>query len=378
MIIFGASARAAAFSALRAGLRPWCADLFADRDLQARCPVRRIAGGQYPSIFAQLVTEAPATPWMYTGGLENRPALVTRVSRRRHLWGCDAESLRKARSPRFLFQLLTQSDLPCPRLWEDKSQSPSPGRWLMKSRAGSGGFGVRFFDAELVRHKERIYIQEFIEGESCSSVFVGDGHRARLLGTTRQLVGQAWLHASAFHYCGSIGPLGLSEAARKRLQRLGHVLAVGCGLRGLFGIDFILRDHVPWLVEVNPRYTASIEVLEHATGMRALKLHQGVFAGTLVKDGPAEDGPTPAVVGKAILFSRAALVFPADGPWQATLDPPTAITQMPAFGDIPSTGERIAIGRPILTCFAKAATVMACLEQLQQVAAHLDRVLFGA
>ena len=30
VVIFGASVRAAAFSALRAGLRPWCADLFAD------------------------------------------------------------------------------------------------------------------------------------------------------------------------------------------------------------------------------------------------------------------------------------------------------------------------------------------------------------
>ncbi len=32
LLIFGASARAAAFSALRAGLQPWCADLFADAD----------------------------------------------------------------------------------------------------------------------------------------------------------------------------------------------------------------------------------------------------------------------------------------------------------------------------------------------------------
>jgi len=32
VLIVGASARAAAFSALRAGLRPWCADLFADLD----------------------------------------------------------------------------------------------------------------------------------------------------------------------------------------------------------------------------------------------------------------------------------------------------------------------------------------------------------
>ena len=42
LILFGASTRAAAFSALRAGLRPWCADLFADADLQAHCPAMRL------------------------------------------------------------------------------------------------------------------------------------------------------------------------------------------------------------------------------------------------------------------------------------------------------------------------------------------------
>ena len=31
LLLFGASTRAAAFSALRAGLKPWCVDLFADR-----------------------------------------------------------------------------------------------------------------------------------------------------------------------------------------------------------------------------------------------------------------------------------------------------------------------------------------------------------
>ena len=48
LLIFGASTRAAAFSALRAGLRPWCADLFGDADLVSRCPTIRMPAGDYP------------------------------------------------------------------------------------------------------------------------------------------------------------------------------------------------------------------------------------------------------------------------------------------------------------------------------------------
>src|SRR5215470_4944989 len=94
--ILGASARAAAFSALRAGLRPCCIDLFADRDLQNRCPVDRLIG-RYPHSFLDHRDAAPPGPWMYTGGLENWPQLVRRLTDRRILWGNSAATLRRAR-----------------------------------------------------------------------------------------------------------------------------------------------------------------------------------------------------------------------------------------------------------------------------------------
>ena len=48
LAILGASARAAAQSAIRAGLSPWCADLFADRDLCAMASVARCERHDYP------------------------------------------------------------------------------------------------------------------------------------------------------------------------------------------------------------------------------------------------------------------------------------------------------------------------------------------
>ena len=49
LILIGASVRAAAFSALRAGLRPWCADLFGDLDLRQRCPSVVVPAERYPA-----------------------------------------------------------------------------------------------------------------------------------------------------------------------------------------------------------------------------------------------------------------------------------------------------------------------------------------
>jgi predicted ATP-grasp superfamily ATP-dependent carboligase len=191
------------------------------------------------------------------------------------------------------------------------------------------------------------------------------------LGVTQQLVGESWLHAAPCHYCGSIGPLALDRHTLKHFQRLGTALA-GLHLLGLFGVDCILRKGVPWPVEVNPRYTASAEVLEHVAATPLLALHRRVFDASAPQLPPAS-APLPGILGKAILFARRALTFPANGPWTATLRRPGDLWEVPAFADIPHAGEHIEAGRPVLTFFARAGSVRDCLAQLRQSAADLDR-----
>jgi hypothetical protein len=97
LILVGASARAAAFSALRAGLEPYAIDCFADRDLAAVCPAVRI--DRYPHDFEPALARAPHAPWIYTGGLENHPRLVERLARLRPLLGNAGRGLQEARQP---------------------------------------------------------------------------------------------------------------------------------------------------------------------------------------------------------------------------------------------------------------------------------------
>src|SRR5438105_318768 len=157
-------------------------------------------------------------------------------------------------------------------------------------------------------------------------------------------------------------------------MRMGAVLAAGCGLRGLFGVDGVLRDGAFWPVEVNPRYTASVEVLEYATGLSALGHHRRAFDESAPV--PAV-GPATGVVGKAILYARASAVFPADGPWRATLEHRGPVTEMPAFADLPHAGNRVEAGRPVLTLLVRAATEEACLAALRTQADEVERGLYS-
>jgi uncharacterized protein len=126
------------------------------------------------------------------------------------------------------------------------------------------------------------------------------------------------------------------------------------------------------VLEVNPRYTASTEVLERAGGCSMLKLHRAVFEGR-----PAQSSRCPApaaVVAKGILYAAQPLVFPDPGPWSESLKGPI---ENAGYADIPSPGEMIQRGQPVLTIFASASTADACLRILHRRVRDLDHRLWG-
>jgi predicted ATP-grasp superfamily ATP-dependent carboligase len=368
VILMGASVRALAASALRAGLVPWCADLFGDVDLARACAARVLPLAQYPGGFVALARDAPNVPWMYTGGIENAPELVDQMPRR--LWGIGGEALRAARDPQGLQAL----GLPLPALATTPDERDARRRWLLKPLRSSGGLEIRPWQAGMAFDASQYYLQELRAGVPCSAVFLGraDG-TARLVGASRQIIGATWLHARPFLYAGSIGPLPLPPRIEAAVRRWGEVLASALGLRGIFGCDFLLDDDRAWLLEVNPRYTASVEILERASGEALLASHVAAFAG---RASTASLPQVEGVHGKAVLYAREAMRFPERGPWLDALDMPLASLHV-AYADIPRAGSVIARGRPVLTFFAAGGDSAACEGHLREIARDLDRRLWG-
>jgi predicted ATP-grasp superfamily ATP-dependent carboligase len=201
---------------------------------------------------------------------------------------------------------------------------------------------------------------------------------AKLLGVTEQLVGAAWCGARGFQYCGSLGPLRLSSATMQRFRRLGDCLASEFQLAGLFGVDAILNRRGIWPVEVNPRYTASIEVLERALGIHAVRDHVEACSGGVLPGLPATPAPPAEWCGKAILFAqhgveiddrRSRLVERAND--LGRIGNPSYAEAWPSLADIPPIGSRIAPHRPIMTLLAAGRNRKDVLVQLPRSA--LDR-----
>lgn len=356
VVILGASVRAAAHSSRRAGLCPWGIDLFADRDLAALGPSIRADAGSYPAGLFRAASEAPAGPWFYTGALENHPDLIDDLASRRPLWGVSGDGLRAARDPLAWAAVLGRRGLPAPEARRSPDGLPTDGSWLVKPLASAGGRGVRPWTGRAAGGGGGVYYQRRVAGTTLAATFVGRAGGACLAGVTWQWVGRP---GAAFGYRGSVGPVETGHALRSQIARIGEILSGEFGLRGLFGVDLVSDGRAAWPVEVNPRYTASVEVLEWATGRPLLAEHRAAFepgAGT------TRAGRGPGVVGKAIVY--------ATSPCQAPeLDVPRASGEdgpMPAIADVPGAGTRFRPGEPVLTLLSAGSSVGRCRAELER------------
>jgi predicted ATP-grasp superfamily ATP-dependent carboligase len=363
--VVGASARAAVHSLARAGIPAWGVDLFGDRDLQhiaswARCPM-----DHYPVALPEIAKSFPPGPVLLTGGMENHPRAVAALAAARELWGTPPEALQRVRDPHALAAALAAGGFAHPRLLPPGKACPTTGRWLLKAKRSSAGLGVRLAKAG-EKADASSHLQEFVAGTPMSAVYID----AELFGATEQLIGVDWLHARGFHYAGNIGPIALAPRLKSELVRLGEHLSTEFGLRSAFGVDFIVKGDRALVVEVNPRYPASVEVIEHACGVP-------VFGNPSPNLFPRRGrGLNPAIVAKAIYYAPHRIAFPAAGPWDADLASPFNPWRLPVFADIPEVGAIIDAGWPVLTYFAGGSSPVAVRERLQSRAAELD-VLFA-
>lgn len=348
LILVGASVRACAVSAIKAGFAPEAFDLFADADLRALCPTSCLVNsyGDLDTVFS-----AGPEPWMYTGGLENRPRLVDRLARKRPLWGVSGQPLRQARRPWHWCALLRDAGFTVPD-WVSQE-----GARLVKPLAGAGGKGVEPWLSSRKPAPWRAFLQERIGGDcSVAGLYCALENRVILLGVTRQMVGAP---SGPFAYRGSIGPLKLEPHVLAGMQAIGSVLGETIGFRGLFGVDGILTTTGFVPVEINPRYPASAEVVERATGMSMVLWHAAAFGMCEI---PAVLPPRAVVVKEIIYAARQTLV-------------PDGLCLIRDIADIPLPQSVVQSGWPILTCLAEGPDELSAMTRLKELRALVEQKL---
>ncbi len=366
VICAGASARSLAFSCLRAGLRPVTCDLFYDTDLAARCPGTRIAADTWPEGILGALEQLPLLPVIYSGGLENHPDLISRIENRHEILGNGSAVLARALDPSALNGCLARAGLTVADIRQTGEEAPGKSGWLSKPIRSGGGIGIEA--ASKATTSEGRYLQRFVDGVPASALFIASENepskRSLLLGATEQLIGERWLGAAGFTYCGNLGPLELEDEALRQVVLAGEAVGGEFSLRGLFGLDFILSPGGPVFIELNPRYTGSVEVIERCCGFETIPQHVSACRnGELPPIAP----PPSKACAKAILF--------AETPVALSASPALVEESAATIADIPASGETIEPGSPLLTVLTEGADLANCEANLVRLAREA-RALF--
>ena len=362
-LILGASTRAAAFSVLRAGFEPICIDQFADADLRAIAEVHPVdslswKAGQPESSLVSTLRELADLPILYAGGMENQPWLLEHLERERTIWAAPREAIEWVRQPQRLADGLEEVKQRILPVSFAHSPPPKDGTWVVKPLASAGGRGISVWGASANDStlNEKHYFQQRVDGPVYSALFLAETEPGdvRFVGLTRQLVGCPVLHAGPFAWCGNIGPAFLPVEAEFLIRRWGNILKWKFGLTGLYGVDFIVDEAgEPWLLEVNPRLTGSVEILELACGLSLLADHIACYdkdAAAFAREFAAPPSlPRNERLGRAILYAPYRLIsripLPARIDWEVA----------PTLADIPQFGAVIEAGQPVCSVYAWGA-----------------------
>jgi uncharacterized protein len=187
------------------------------------------------------------------------------------------------------------------------------------------------------------------------------------------LIGVEHFGVRGFRYCGNILPSRevldpeTGKTVLAQVRRISAFLTKEFGLTGVNGFDFILNGGRVVLIEVNPRYSASMELIERAYSLPVFHLHvEAVSNGQLPEFNLESQLNNGKFFGKAVLFCEKDCVAPE------ALDCPASDLR-----DIPMPGERLHAGSPICTVLACRPAHDEILRDLVTRTAKIKEQIYG-
>ena len=354
VVVAGLCARPLAESARAAGWQAIALDLFGDADTR-RASLRwhRIgdpgAGVIDPALLRHALQRAAREPgvlgWIAGSGFEAIPDLLATRIPGLPLRGMEAAAVRQVREPAAFFARLDALGLAHP---EVSFEPPLANEgWLVKRAAGSGGWHIRHAGEAAGGGG---YWQRIQPGEPMSALFLADGRRARVVALNRLVVRP--LGKLPYVYMGAIGPIR-DEVLAPRLEQALAALVPAFGLRGLASLDFVARHGRPWLLEINPRPSASMALHGDAWPGGLLRAHVRAVDCELPRDPPS---PAGGVRGCLTVF--------ATRPCRVGLALAAELAQSPHCHDLPAPGAYFAPGEPVCTVSTAAGSADAVLVDL--------------
>ena len=264
ILVASVCARPYVISLLQAGYQVFAIDAFKDYEIQELtkyCYQVKLNDGGFDGLaFKSILSQidwSEVIGFVYGSGFESAPELLNEVARYTKVLGNQASVCQRVKSIPIFFELLSDLNLAYPTVSYQALQDNHA--WLEKSITGSGGLHIQMANAH-VAPKTGCYYQQWQAGESVSVLFLADGKSAQLIGFNQQFVAAS--KAQPYRFGGAVSHLSLVKELQQQLLNAISCVTQALGLIGLNSLDVIVDHEKVYVLEINPRLSATIALYE--------------------------------------------------------------------------------------------------------------------
>ena len=306
----------------------------------------------YPQVLERY-RDMDGSPVIFCGPVEVDPSLVERAAMNGPVLNAPSSSIAKSRNHDFLRRMAADGIF-----FPETGFDYLPGaKSLIKEYSSAGGVGVmEDRGGELLAGQ---YRQKKIDGLSVGAAFLS----TRLMGITNHINRVGEFGQSGYMYGGLVYPADIENIHERAIKNFGKRAGEESGLTGWWGADFILNGQGAYLLEINPRFTASAELIAQAHDIDLVGTQTSAINGGTVD---VEQKPPPRYHATAVCYAKADCVFNDALKWFEL-----------GARDIPHDGKAIKKGEPVISLYAKAKGYEVCMSKLKMDAGKLYSGLTG-
>ncbi len=300
--------------------------------------VSRLSLAEISVAFYRIKKQVQFDVCIIGSGLENYPETLAFLERETVVLGTATTTFYQIQNSIEFYSNLSELKINFPEI--SLTQPDDIDSWLVKPVFGQGGSGIHFADQQLPYRSDDIYWQRYINNQAMSVLFLADQSMCKIIGFQKQLT-----QSGSFVFKGVIRAGAVNLTVVKQIERILEQLIPRFSLIGLHSLDFMLKNEQVYVLEINPRITASMQLYEH----RILLEHINCCFG-----GQLPDIELIAIAdGFEVLFAENSLKIKKGIDW------PDWIFDRPVAGTIINTGE------PICSMIAHGESEEIVLKQLE-------------
>ncbi len=302
LLIIAYSARAYAQMAAREGFQVTTLDAFADNDTRALAQATHLLklNGDVvdeEAFRSQMLELNPSRfdAVLYGSIFDAAPDGLRWLERQASVRGNSANTLIAIQDKPAFFRLLQQFEIPYPQTVYHVGSASGDVEWLVKRSQTCGGAHVRVWQGETLDTHE--YLQQNMQGLPVSLLFGANGKTAHKIGFNRLLTRDCIEYP--FQYAGAVSQFAIPSHAANILLDAAQKLTDHYQLQGINSLDAILVGADVFVLELNPRLSASASLYP---AMPLIRMQLG-----LQVDEPEQSGQ---VYAEMIIFADEDMVIP--------------------------------------------------------------------